>query len=360
MNAVSIREPPWAALHDDPCHRDRTSSGLTVLSPTDPQWRTFASKRATSPLQLPTWLEVLTQAYGFRARVVVLVDGRGAALAGMPMIHGKLPLRQRWTSLPFTDTFEPLAVDSRYRDELLSTIARDGDPVLLRSHVSLTGWSSRQVGTVQFIDLTDGAEGVLRNAHAKTRREVKRAQRPEAGLTARPIASREEFLGANLALTAQSRRRLGVPTQPRRYWSRVWALHERGEAFTIGVYLSSALVASGTFILGSGHAVYKYSASDPSSWKLRANYLMLASAFDHAAERGARSMDFGVTDLNNTSLRDFKSRWGGDQRPAHFSATRADLLPDSLEPGRLLTAAVRHMPVSFGRTVGSLAYPFAA
>ena len=52
-----------------------------------------------------------------------------------------------------------------------------------------------------------------------TARSVKRAHRPEVGLTARPITSRSEFLGASLALIARSRRRLGAPTQPRRYWS---------------------------------------------------------------------------------------------------------------------------------------------
>lgn len=361
MNAVSTRKPPATSLHGDRGHRDWTPTGLAIVPPTDREWRAFASAHATSPLQLPAWLDVLIRAYGLRARVLVLVDGGGAILAGMPTVHGKLPWRRRWSSLPFTDTFEPLAIDDRHRDNLLAAVAKDGhDPILLRTHVSLPGWSSRQVGTVQVIDLTDGAEGVLRGADAKTRRNVKRAQRPDAGLTARPITSRDEFLGGHLNLTARSRRRLGAPTQPRRYWSGVWTLHERDEALTIGVYLSGDLVAAGTFIMGSGHAVYKYSASDPSSWKLRANYLMLASAFDHVSERGVHSMDFGVTDLHNTSLRDYKSRWGGDQRPAHFSATRADLLPDTLEPGRLLTSAVQRMPVSFGRTVGSLAYPFAA
>jgi hypothetical protein len=337
-------------------------SNLTLIAPENACWRAFAVEHATSPTQRPSWLETITRAYRLEARIMVLTDSHGSILAGLPMIRSKLPWRHRWTSLPFTDTLEPLAVDAARRDELLVAVAEDGDvqSILVRTHTALSGWFSRQVGTVQVIDLSDGAEGVLRSADAKTRRNVKRAQRPEVGLTARPITSQSEFLGASLTLMAQSRRRLGAPTQPRRYWSHVWDLHDRDEALTIGVYLGDKLVSNGVFIVGSNHAVYKYSASDSATRKLRANYLMLATAFDHIAARGVQSMDFGITDLRNTSLREYKARWGGEEQPAHFSATATHLLPDTVEPGRLLASTIQHMPVLVGRAIGSLAYPFVA
>jgi len=313
-------------------------------------------------MQHPRWLDALRNAYHLEAQVIALTDARGSLLAALPLIRSKLRRGRRWTSLPFTDTLEPVTVDKAGRDELLVGVAEDSDSrgVLIRTRASLPGWFSRQVGTVQVIDVAGGAEGVLRSAAAGTRRQVKRAQRPEAGLSAGQITSRSEFLGASLALTAQSRRRLGAPTQPRRYWTQVWELHERGEAMTIGVYLEDRLVANGVFILGRQHAVYKYGASTLATRHLRTNYLMFANAFDHMAARGLKSMDFGITDLNNASLRRFKVQWGGEERPAYFSATNARLLPDRLEPGRLLTATIQHTPVFVGRALGSLAYPFAA
>jgi Acetyltransferase (GNAT) domain len=337
-------------------------SKLTVLSPENQCWRRFAVGYATSPMQHPTWLDTLTRAYRLEARIVALVDSEGVIVAVLPVIRSKLPGRKKWTSLPFTDTLEPVAVNSARRDELLVAAVEDGDtqPIIIRTHASPPGWFSRQVGTVQVIDVSNGAEGVLRGAGAGTRRNVKRAQRPEARLTARPITSRSEFLGASLTLMARSRGRLGAPTQPRRYWSEVWELHERDEALTIGVYRDDKLVASGVFIVGSNHAVYKHGASDLATRQLRTNYLVLASAFDHIAARGVQSMDFGITDLHNTSLRSFKARWGGEERPAYFSATDARLLPDTLEPGRLLTMTIQHTPVFVGRSIGSLAYPFVA
>lgn len=335
-------------------------SSISLLSPESEGWRAFATEHATSPLQRPAWLDTVTGAYGLHARIITLTDSRGSILAGLPMIRSKLPWRRRWTALPFTDTLEPVAVDAARRDELLIALADrdDAEPIVVRTHAALPGWFSRQVGTVQVIDLSDGAEGVLRGAKSKTRQNVRLAEK--AGLQARPIASRGEFLGPSLALIARSRRRLGAPTQPHRYWSRVWELHERDEALTIGVYLEDELVANATFILGGCHAVFKYSASDTATRDLRSNYLAFATALDHIVERGVQSMDFGITDLHNASLRKYKVHWGGEEQPAYFSATDAGMLPDTLEPGPLLSKAIQHAPAFVGRTVGSVAYPFAA
>lgn len=336
-------------------------SEIALLSPADEGWRAFVAEHATSPLQHPAWIDTLTSAYRLHARIVALTDSSsGAILAGLPMIRSKLPWRRRWTALPFTDTLEPVARDESHRDELLIAVAEQagGEPILLRTQAALPGWVSRQVGTVQVLDLTDGAEGVLRGAKPKTRQNVKLARK--AGLTARPIVSRGEFLGANLNLIAQSRCRLGAPTQPRRYWSRVWELHERDMALTIGVYLQDRLVANAIFVIGSDHATFKYSASDTATRDLRSNYLAFAGALEQIEARGVRSLDFGITDLHNTSLRRYKVHWGGEEQPAYFSATDADLLPDTLEPGRLLTTTIQRAPVFVGRSIGSLAYPFVA
>ncbi len=342
-----------------PTHTQAASS-ISVLSPDSDGWRTFATEHATSPLQHPAWLDTLTGAYRLHAQIVALTDSQGSILAGLPMIHSKLPWRKGWTSLPFTDTFEPITDNDTHRDELLSEAAKHAgaEPILLRTHTDLPGWSSRQVGTVQVLDLTEGAEGVLRGAKSKTRQNIKLACK--AGLTAKPIVSRSEFMGANLDLLACSRARLGAPTQPRRYWSRVWELHEREQALTIGVYLNEKLLANAIFVIGDRHATFKYSASDAQGKNLRSNYLAFATALQELEARGMQSMDFGITDMHNTSLRKYKVHWGGEEQPAYFSATDASMLPDTIEPGRLLTTVIQRTPVFVGRTVGSLAYPFVA
>jgi len=335
---------------------------LVHMSADEPSWRQFAQRAATSPLQLPAWLDVLIRAYRLHARVLALSDGTGTVVAALPMIRRKLPWRPGWTALPFTDTFDAVALSRERHDALLAKVAADATdgPILVRTDVRLPGWTSRQLGTVQVVDVSSGAAGVMRDASSATRRNLKRALRRDGGLSASAITDASEFLGPNLDLMVRSRRRLGTPTQPRRYWDEVWGLHARGGALTVGVYLAGRLVASGVFVLGERHAVYKYGASDSATWGLRPNHLMFATAFDELAARGVQTMDFGMTDLANRSLRDFKSRWGGEEKAAHYSATDPRLLPDSLEPGRLLTRTIQHTPGLVGRGVGALAYPLVA
>jgi len=167
-------------------------------------------------------------------------------------------------------------------------------------------------------------------------------------------------MGANLALIARSRSRVGVPTQPRRFWSRLWDMHERDEAITVAVYLKDVLTASAIFLLGNDHAVFKYSASDLATRKLRTNQLAAATGVELLAGAGIRSLDFGISDLSNQTLRRYKRQWGGEEQPAYFSATDARLLPQTTEPGRLLSSTIQRAPSFVGRTVGSVAYSFAA
>ncbi|MFL5828985.1 MAG: GNAT family N-acetyltransferase [Solirubrobacteraceae bacterium] len=333
---------------------------LTYLPAQDAGWRAFADAHATSPLQQPSWFDVLLDAYRRPARVAALLGEDNAIAAILPMLQSKLPWRRTWTALPYTDVFEPLALSAAARQQLLGKLASApaAEPIILRAGADSPGWTSRELGSVQVIDVSGGAEAVLRQASSATRRNVKRARRPASGLVARPISSAEEFVGSNLWLMSQTRRRLGTPTQPKRYWARLWDLHAAGHALTIGVYLEQRLVASGVFVAAREHAVYKYGASDASTWELRPNFLMFATAFDELAARGIKTMDFGVTDAANASLRDFKARWGGEERAAHYSATDERLLPATLEPGRLLTRSLQRAPAFVGRGIGTLAYPF--
>jgi hypothetical protein len=137
-------------------------------------------------------------------------------------------------------------------------------------------------------------------------------------------------------------------------------MHERGEALTVMVYAGKSPAASALFLLGRDHAVFKYSASQSASRHLRTNHLALITAVEHLSAQGMRSLDFGLTDLRNHTLAQYKRQWGSEEQPAYFSATDLSLLPDSVEPGRLLSATLQRTPPFVGRTVGSIAYPFAA
>ena len=100
-----------------------------------------------------------------------------------------------------------------------------------------------------------------------------------------------------LASTAVCRRRLGMPTQPRSYWSNLWDLHERDQALTVAAHLAGRPVASVIFVLGNGHSVLKHSANDAAYRQLCPSHLVVATALELLAEHGIKSMDFGTSSL---------------------------------------------------------------
>lgn len=335
---------------------------LADASPDDRRWREFAAAHASSPLQSAAWLDVITGAYRLKAKVALALGPAGEVLAALPMIRGVLPGRRVWTALPFTDVCEPIAVHESHRLALLEelTARNPGDKLVVHARAERPGWHSREVGTTQVLDLSGGLDAVLAGAQAKHRRSVARASRADSGLTAALIEDRGRFLGECLDLTVRSRRRLGTPTQPRRYWQRIWSLHERGDAITVGVWRGEEIASVGTFLLCGDRAVNKYSASDVATRSLKTNFLMYAHAFEVLAARGIRTLDFGVSDLRNEGLRSFKAHWGGQELPVYYSATDERLLPDSLETGHMVAEAIRRCPVSLVRALGTVAYPLAA
>ena len=334
-----------------------------MLEAADPGWCAFAEEHALSPTQRPGWLSVLTGAYGLRARIAALVVDDGGILAGLPMVAAKLPWRDRWSALPYTDLLDVVALGEEHRHALLLALAesaRDETILMHADAASVPGWFSRQLATMQVLEVSGGATEVLSGVSSSTKRHVARARRASAGLEASLVEDRSEFMGATVRLMAETRRRLGAPTQPLRYWGRIWELHARGEAVTIGVRLEGRLLACAVFLLGRRHAVYKYGASDLATRHLRTNYLVFAAAFDELAGRGIRTLDFGLSDLENEGLRSFKARWGGEERIVRFSATDPAALPRSLEPGRLVTGTIQRAPLMLGRMIGAVGYPLLA
>jgi len=144
----------------------------------------------------------------------------------------KLPGRQRWTSLPFTDTLEPVTTDRVtemscwFQRPPRATCGRSSSAHRLPSLVG----SRVRSAPCRCLNVSNGAAGVMRGASPHHRRSVTRAHRPEIGLTARPITSRSEFLGASLTLTAAVAAGGWVrhPASPL-LGPRVWELHEQDE-----------------------------------------------------------------------------------------------------------------------------------
>ena len=203
------------------------------------------------------------------------------------------------------------------------------------------------------------SEAILAGMSKGKRRDVRASQRKD--LTIRRAEREQDLTETYFRLHVATRRRLGVPPSPKRFFRLFWQAHRRA-----GPWVRARRRAGGdprgerVFLTGNGTVVYKYSASDANRRGTMPNDLLIWTAIREAGEQGFTSFDFGRTELHSTGLREFKSRWGAVEEPLVYSSIgepAADELPAT--PG-LLGKVLRRSPVWVTRATGELFYRYAA
>jgi CelD/BcsL family acetyltransferase involved in cellulose biosynthesis len=339
-----------------------------VLALDDRRWSSFLADLVdATPFHDPAWAGVLAATYGYRAFVIAVAGDDGRLIAGAPFLEVRsLSRRRRWISLPFTDECAPLARDPAAMRELISGLGvaqeRLRAPELeIRGEVEGFGWRIGADAVIHELALEPDLERVRRRfSRSQVIRNIARAERE--GVVVRRAADARD-LDAFYALHTRTRRRQGVPVQPRRFFDLLWSrLAGSGVAF---VLLADAggreAVAGALFLASGGSTIYKFGASDVDAWPLRPNHLIFWTAIKEACERGNRRFDFGRTDVANGGLRAFKSGWGAEERPLRYS---------TLAPGaaagaegvasRALSVAIRRGPKWLCRGTGEALYRYAA
>jgi CelD/BcsL family acetyltransferase involved in cellulose biosynthesis len=338
-----------------------------VLEPDDQRWQHLVDRsREALPFHRPAWLEVLADSYGFLPFVLAVSDAAGELSAGLPLMEVKDPLRgRRWIALPFTDRCPPLVTSSEAGERLaaaLDTARREAgvERLEIRSRVVGDGFTDGVVAATHLLELAPGYEALERSFASTTRRNLRKAQREHLEL--RIADSEDDIVRVFYELQARTRRRLGVPVQPRRFFQTLWRLGlERGLGHALLVLQRGRPVAAAVFLVAGETVVYKYGASDERSWPLRPNNLLFAEAIRRACANGAAVFDFGRSDLEDTGLRAFKAGWGAREEPLVYASTGRQPAPRAASiASRISSAALRRVPVRMGRAIGEALYRYAA
>jgi CelD/BcsL family acetyltransferase involved in cellulose biosynthesis len=194
---------------------------------------------------------------------------------------------------------------------------------------------------------------------SQVRRNIRKAQRLE--LTVHTAARVEDLTEIYFRLHTETRRRLGVPTQPRRFFKNVWEgmlAHDLG--FALLVYHGREPIAGAVFLEWNGRVVYKFGASDARYWSMRPNNLLFWEAIKRGCEQDAKVFDFGRSDREDEGLRAFKRSWGAVEEPLVYTTLGrpAEAFNGSAE--RLLRPVLRRSPLWVGRGLGEVFYRFGA
>jgi CelD/BcsL family acetyltransferase involved in cellulose biosynthesis len=328
----------------------------------DPRWVDFVESRPEATIfHHPAWARLLADCYGYRAMAIAQLDG-GAVSAGIPVLDVSLPFRRRWVALPFTDHCPPLV--ERGGSELVAgfaDLARSSKLDLLEIRAPLPADGAVQTRTPfvrHELQLVADSATLWKQLRRNHRRSVVDAE--EAGVRVERGVSTAD-LEVFYRLHLETRRRLGVPIQPRRFFR---LLHERiiapGLGFVLTAYLGDRPAAAAVFAAWNGTVVCKYSARADTFVKVDAIHLIFWSAIRWASENGFRAFDLGRSNVEQAQLRSFKTGWTAREEPLPYSwIARAPIGSSSRRLHVAMGAMIRNSAPWVCRATGELLYKYA-
>jgi hypothetical protein len=312
----------------------------------------------------PAWARLVERCYGWSTFVLAEMTSDGTICAGVPVAEvSNWPRRRRWITLPYVDHCPPLGSFTS-QHELPTSLARCRDrsgvsTFEVRTEIEGPGVHHRSLWVRHVLPLLDDPEEQFKAFHRMTRRNVRQSE--GSGLVVRQEDQAEALVETFYGLHVGTRKRLGVPVQPKRFFRLLWEeFIAAGRGFVLVAYAGSRPAAAAVFLTWNGNLIYKFGASDPDAWHARPNNLLFWHAIRSAIENGDRELDFGRSEIHQDGLRTFKSGWGAREETLTYSYVSDRPPPGASRSPALVSATIRRSPSWVARGLGELLYRFAA
>ena len=347
--------------------RNAIGDGAMTVSLDDPLWTSFVeSHPSATPFHNPAWAKVLASAYRFEAVGLALLSPQGEVEAALPIIRVGRRARRRAVSLPFTDWCPVLLApdaDASRLGERLEHVRRQAGLVSLEIRDRLEGNAGFAVpeGHRHVLALTPDLEALVAGFDSsRVRRKLRRAERESVSV--RRSTSERDLLDVFYPLHVATRRRLGVPVQPRRFFEVLAREYlAAGLGFVVTASCGAIPLSSAVILDWNRRLYYKFSASDRARGDVGAGQAVVWNAVRWGCENGHIEFDFGRTELGNEGLRVFKRSWGAEERDLTYTVL-ADQSPREYG-GRaleILGPVIRKSPEIVTRAIGRAGYRYTA
>jgi CelD/BcsL family acetyltransferase involved in cellulose biosynthesis len=334
----------------------------------DLRWRDLAASHPDAlAFHRREWAELIAEVYRFPAFVLGLEDDRGGLVGGLPVLEVRgLNRRRRWVSLPFTDACPPLLRAGEDPEAFAAAVERAralaGVELHVRAPFAAAGAVARAEAVTHGLALAGGPDAVFAGFGKMQQRNVRKAGRE--GIEVRRAESETDLTRTYYDLHVLTRKRLGVPAQPRRFFTAIWQrMLAPGHGRLLLAYAGGTPVAGLVLLEGGRTVTYKFGASDAAAWRLRANHALFWEAIRDACAAGFATFDFGRSDLPDEGLRTFKSSWGATETPLVYTTLGGHSATAESGEGRageLARTVLQHAPTWVCRAAGQLLYRYAA
>jgi len=338
---------------------------IQILDHQDERWFDYIKKHPqANPFHHPAWITLLSECYGYRPFIIVILTNEGKVSAGLPILEVRsMVTGRRWVSLPFTDYCAPLFDDLESLNQLTNNLAvlyqtgripRIEVRWELPPHDAIRSNNAFYLHTLR---LGPDPQLVLKGFKRTHRQNIGTAE--ERGVHI--VWGREpEDLRRFYAMQLETRRRKGVPIQPWKFFELIGKeIFSQGLGFILFAYKDTQCLAGGLFLHWQQTITYKYAASSGEEQECRPNNLLSWTAMRWGCENGYTVFDLGRSELENTGLRRFKSGWGAEETSLTYSTLST--MPPSTSKGKLMSVmetVIRKSPSWVCRVTGELLYKY--
>ena len=333
----------------------------------DPRWADLLRRHpCASVFHSCGWLAALQQTYGYQPAVLTTTGPDHDLENGLLycLVRSWITGR-RLVSLPFSDHCEPLVKSSLDLRNLLAGLqerATEESCKYVEVRPNFTSvrsaefWRSTEDFYLHRLDLRAGVDAIFSRFHKNCiQRKIRRADtegveiRSETG----PEAVKRFY-----PLVVQTRRRQGLPPQPRAWFESVMSC--LGESACIRCAYKQGRPIAGIFTLRYAKSLYyKYGASEVQFHKSGAMPRLFWQAIQDAIHSGLEELDMGRSGCDDIGLATFKERLGAVRFPLsyyRFPAKAAKSVGQGELLRRFARMAFSHMPDRCLMICGTLAY----
>ena len=301
----------------------------------------------------PAWIKVLEKTYNYKFEKFV-VDSEEI------YFYKKNNLKLTYYShLPFSD--EISISNQKNFIEIIERIINNNENVKIeiRTNLEYDKFDKIQVGYNHKLYLEPSLDEIF-HSFKKTQVQQPITKSLKEGLLYKISEEKIDLLQFyNLHLI--TRKRLGVPIQPKKFFLNFFdEIISKKSGFIVNVFHKDKVISSGVFMGYSNDLIYKFSASDPKYLNLRPNNLMLWGAIQEAKKRGFKFFNFGRTDLNAEGLRKFKQGWGTVEEPLIYSyyPKAPDVSKFNFIKDKIIKPFIKYSPKFVCRLSGELFYKY--
>ena len=327
------------------------------------QWQAFVETfERSSNFHHRQWIELIRNQYGFTLHIPALVKG-DEILAGLPIFQTRsLSGKRKLISLPFTDYLPILSKSPFHLNELAQKIQTHFGSryhsIVLKTDRPIPSAENQSHQVVHVLRTDRPLKEIEADFANPIRVNLRKAKR--RGLDFQ-IHNDRKALDIFFQLHTLTRRKLGVPVQPRSYFDRL-----QTEIIEIGmgnigiVTKQNRPIAAGVLLSSNRRLIYKYAASDPDALADRPNDWLVYHCIKMAVDNGCKYFDFGISEKAQEGLRRFKKKWGAEESDIfhNYLAGSPEVDTDPSTAVRVAGEVIKRTPTIVCKTLGRVLYKY--